>query len=168
MFVSYVALVARCWLMLLTVQRESHPCWIRTHWSASSSPQLFLQLPFIRVQLVLCEISVLISCLSVCRWVSFLIPLKTKCFLGENKVSESAYWFFIWLFSLTVVSFHCYLQKKDVWSDYRSLKGSVGFMLRVGGHCNVFCWTSRWESATLACQDPVSRLKCPLVTRGAL
>lgn len=56
----------------------------------------------------------------------------------------------------------------SVWSDYRSLKGSAGFMLRVGGHCNVFCWTSRWESATLACQDPVSRLKCPLVTRGAL
>lgn len=48
------------------------------------------------------------------------------------------------------------------------LQEPEGFSWVYGGHCNVFCWTSQWESATLACQDPVSRLKCPLMTRGAL
>lgn len=144
---------------------ESHPCWIRTHWSASSSPQLFLPLPFIQVQLVLCEISVLMSCLSVCRWVSFLVPLKTKMFPWGKQS-----------FRISILVLHLIIfPNSSVLSLFPSKKRCVvrlqepeGFSWVYGGHCNVFCWTSQWESATLACQDPVSRLKCPLVTRGAL
>lgn len=81
MFVSYVALVARCWLMLLTVQREQRVIPAESGHTDPPHHLLSFSCRYLSFKSSLfCEISVLMSCLSVCRWVSFLVPLKTKMF----------------------------------------------------------------------------------------